>query len=227
MRRVLLAAVALVWILCPARSPASVVVPMTTEDLAAVSTIVVDGTITTLTSRVDTYPSGHRSVNTHARIKVLDGLKGVADGVQEINIVNPGGQLGTRTSYFPGAPKLQPGTRAVFFLWKNPFGEYRIVGLTQGMKIVKNAGDSALVIPSTGQSKPGEDEDDHDSHDHAAEHAPDAHEVGPGGMPLVQFKNLVKAYLAAFEGVEVTDPVTGEPLTPTVNPLLKPWLEEK
>ena len=74
-------------------------------------------------------------IYTHYKVQILERWKGVP--ASEIDIVVPGGSLGSVRQQFSGTPKLAAGAEQVLFLWTGKSGLTHIIGLTQGLFDVK------------------------------------------------------------------------------------------
>lgn len=74
-------------------------------------------------------------IYTHYQVLVSERWKGAA--ASQVDLVVPGGTLGSMRQTFPGAPKLAQGSDYVLFLWTAKSGLTHILGLTQGLFDVK------------------------------------------------------------------------------------------
>ena len=70
-------------------------------------------------------------IYTHYKIQVTDTYKGAVSSSVEVMV--PGGTVGTQRQSFSGAPLLNRGDEFVFFLWTSSRGITWITGLTQGL----------------------------------------------------------------------------------------------
>jgi hypothetical protein len=96
------------------------------DDMIAKSTAIVHGKVTS------SYAAFTGSViYTHYTVQVSERLKGNLGAT--IDVVVPGGIVGTLRQSFSGTPAFKPGDEYVFFLWTSKAGLTQIIGLTQGL----------------------------------------------------------------------------------------------
>lgn len=140
------------------RAHATIFVPMSIEDLASSSTVVVAGEVQDVSS--DLGPDG--AIGTLVRINVSHVLKGERD-VSLLTLREPGGDVGTRREVVYGAPRYRRGERAIVFartgatgvLATNQLalGKFRIVAdRAAGMRAVQDFGSGVSVIVSSESS---------------------------------------------------------------------------
>jgi hypothetical protein len=84
-------------------------------------------------------------IYTHYRLQVSEQYKGTAES--SVDLAFPGGVLGAVQQVYSGVPQLHAGEEYVFFLWTGKTGVTQVIGLTQGLFAVSEAGakDPALV----------------------------------------------------------------------------------
>ncbi|HSW49055.1 MAG TPA: hypothetical protein VLH09_02720, partial [Bryobacteraceae bacterium] len=68
-------------------------------------------------------------VYTHYKLKILEQLKGAGP----LDIVVPGGAVGSLRQTFAGAPALAKGTEYLLFLWTGSSGLTHVLGFSQGV----------------------------------------------------------------------------------------------
>lgn len=81
------------------------------------------------------------------RLQVSEVLKGSVPPSAEVYV--PGGTYGRYRQSIAGSPVLEPGREYVLFLWASPRGLVQVIGLSQGVFLVKTAaGGEALLVRS-------------------------------------------------------------------------------
>ena len=117
---------------------ASVVEPMSVEELARVADVVVVGTVVSRRSRYDDPPRSDRIVS-DVVVRVTRTIRGASD--PEVVVTTPGGVVEGRGQLVTGAPVLTPGEEVVLFLHParpTSVGPRRmVVGLSQGLFLVR------------------------------------------------------------------------------------------
>ena len=117
----------LLSLLIPASAGATSVAQMSLEDMAAISPVLVHGTVVSATSR---WNPDRTLIVTEVRMRVETALKGRAPG--EIIFTQPGGAVGKLQVDVPGASAFRPGEEAVLFLAPDPAGALHVIGLDRG-----------------------------------------------------------------------------------------------
>ena len=120
-------ALALILTLTAALRSASSVVPAGFREIATDASLIVRGRVTGL--RVVRLTGAE--VSTVATVAVGRVLKGTPAAF--VSVLVPGGDLGRTRTVMVGAPRLQVGDAAVFFLTRGPDGVWRPVGLSMGV----------------------------------------------------------------------------------------------
>ncbi len=139
-RRLLPLAACALWLLLGSVPQASVVVPMTLEQLAREAHVIVDARVVAV----------HVTANAGrleriVTLRVLGRWKGEAGDVVHVRL--PGGSLGRTTTLVPGAPTLREDERFVLFLGDAPRGGFVVLGLHQGAwRVVSSPLDGALQV---------------------------------------------------------------------------------
>ena len=84
-------------------------------------------------------------IYTHYQLQVSERYKGPAQAT--VDLALPGGIAGGVQQVYGGVPQLHPGEEYVFFLWTGKSGLTQVIGLTQGLFAVSDAGakDPALT----------------------------------------------------------------------------------
>jgi hypothetical protein len=108
------------------------------DDLIVKSTAIVRATVSESWAAF----SG-REIQTHYKIQVSEQFKGTAQ--KTIEIIAPGGTVGTLHQTVPGSPVLNRGDEFVFFLWTSKAGVTWITGLTQGLFALPGGSESDPV----------------------------------------------------------------------------------
>ena len=117
-----------VLLLCPLPSFATLLRPLSVEQLADLSDVVVRGRVETVevvwNDRV-TMPI------TRVRLDVIETIEGEA-GARRITLTVPGGERDGVALDYLGRPRFEPGEEVVLFLQRRPTGAFLPVGLAQG-----------------------------------------------------------------------------------------------
>jgi len=111
--------------LVPALAFATIMVPLSMDDLAGNSDIIVQGIVTGR----HVFAQGDR-IFTEYTIRVSDVLKGAPGG--EVKVVQPGGELGRKGLYVAGVARFAPAEEVILFLGKDINGSRDVVGWAQG-----------------------------------------------------------------------------------------------
>lgn len=131
-----------VMLLLVGRSRASVVVPMTLEQLAREARVIVDARVMSVHVTGDT-----GRLERVVSLRVLSRWKGEADDVVHVRL--PGGTLGRTATLVPGAPTMRDAERFVLFLDDAPRGGYYVLGLYQGAWRVTPSTDGTMHVGPT------------------------------------------------------------------------------
>ncbi|MCB2153664.1 hypothetical protein KQI84_02160 [bacterium] len=102
-------------VLVPGRASAALTVPLTVEEMAAVSDQVVHAKVAD--SQTEWY---HGKLITRHRLTVIESLKGDKSANQEMELVTLGGKGELISSISPGMPTLEPKEEVVLFLSDPP-----------------------------------------------------------------------------------------------------------
>ncbi|MBI5153838.1 hypothetical protein HZA57_01250 [Candidatus Poribacteria bacterium] len=105
--------VALVALMLPGTAPASLVVPLSIEEMTAISETIVRAEVETAAAEVY-----HGKILTRSTLRVTESFKGPHAKGSEFDVVTLGGTLGKLGSVSPGMPVLKKGDDAVLFLNK-------------------------------------------------------------------------------------------------------------
>lgn len=143
-------------IICSSLLPATTLEKLSVDDMILKSTEIVCGKVTATTSVMR-----GTAVYTKYRVQVTDTLKGDKRAGNEMDVFVPGGKFGSTVQQLPGSPKLGEGQDYMLFLWTSRSGLTQVIGLSQGLFVVKrnpkgepvltrNASD-ATMLDSSGQ----------------------------------------------------------------------------
>lgn len=108
------------------------------NDLIVKSTAIVHGKVTGSSAAFT-----NKIIYTHYSIQVSEQFKGPSQS--SIDVVVPGGTVGTLRQTFSGTPSFSVGDDYVFFLWTSRAGLTQVMGLTQGLFSVAQDGSSDPV----------------------------------------------------------------------------------
>ncbi len=114
-----------VWIVAGAR--AAEFIPLSIDEMARKSTLIVQGTVKSKTCLQD--EAGR--IYTRVELEVADVWKGALKQ-NPLVIVHGGGQVGSRVAHVSGQVDYEPGRETVAFLTINARGEAVTLGLAQG-----------------------------------------------------------------------------------------------
>ncbi len=115
---------------------------LSTTDLIVKSTAIVHGKVTGASAAFT-----NKIIYTHYSIQVTERFKGPAQTT--LDVVVPGGTVGSLRQSFSGAPAFTVGGDYVFFLWTSRAGLTQVLGLTQGLFSVAQDGSSDPVATRT------------------------------------------------------------------------------
>ena len=127
-------------ILFIANSFATIVIPMTDEDIVRNAAIILKGTVTNITSE---WTSDHTQIQTHIDISVDSLLKGSLPD-NNITLRFLGGTVGDTTLLIVDSPSFAPNQEVMLFLKANYISLFSIVGFNQGKLTIE-------TDPNTGQ----------------------------------------------------------------------------
>ncbi len=127
-------------VLTPAVSHATVVVPLTREELTAQSDFVVRATVL---SRRSGWNDDHSQIVTWTRLRVTEYIKG--SGATELVVRQLGGQVDGLESEIAGDARLVPGQHAVLFLRRGE-GVVFLTALAQSVFFVTVSPDGGTVV---------------------------------------------------------------------------------
>jgi hypothetical protein len=124
----------------PSGTLASVVVPMTLDELARGASHILDAQVIAVHVTADT-----GRIERVVSLRVLERWKGEVDAVVHVRL--PGGTIGRTRTLVTGVPELEEGARFVLFLDRTPSGAYRVLGLHQGAwRVVASPRDGVLSV---------------------------------------------------------------------------------
>jgi hypothetical protein len=191
---------AFAFVLAPALAVATVMVPLTIEDMTAQSACIVRGKV--LESRAS-WDKAHQRIYTFTEIEVLDTLHSASAVPQKIVVKTLGGEVGEIGMRVSGTEKFEAQEEVVIFLRKDPVeaANFQTIGMSQGkLRVERDAKGKIELIPS---------------HEGLAFARPD--ETGsmkindasaPARISFDDLKTRVKVALANKVPVQTTSPVT-------------------
>jgi hypothetical protein len=122
----------------PSTAQATTFVPLTTDNLADVSTAIVEGTVTSVRAELD----DKDRVWTIATVEVARRIKGV--GVADtIDVWSLGGAIGRYTTHVEGQAVFSEGEHLLVFLHRGESGRYVPVGKFLGKMTFRRAPDAS------------------------------------------------------------------------------------
>lgn len=127
-------------VVTPSESHATVVVPLSREELTAQSDFVVRATVL---SRRSGWNDDHSQIVTWTRLRVTEYLKGA--GEAELVLRQFGGEVDGLASEVPGDARLVQGQHAVLFLRRGP-GVVFLTALAQAAYVVTVSPDAGPVV---------------------------------------------------------------------------------
>jgi len=138
------ASIVLIWLCLAIPGYATVVVPLSFEQLVNESQSVVYGRVSDVRAQ---WTADRRFIESVVTIEILRGIKGSSR--ESIEFTVPGGQVGRYLNVIPGAPSFVRGDMAVFFLSAQGARLPVTTGLTQGIYRVRRdvASGEMLVTP--------------------------------------------------------------------------------
>ena len=138
------ASIVLIWLCLAIPAYATVVVPLSFEQLVSESQTVVYGRVSDVRAQ---WTADRRFIESVVTIEILRGIKGSAR--ESIEFTVPGGQVGRYLNVIPGSPSFVRGDMAVFFLSARGARLPVTTGLTQGIYRVRRdaASGEMLVMP--------------------------------------------------------------------------------
>ena len=148
--RTLRLAVTASLVLAVARADASTVLEMGVEDLVGCADVIARGSI--VSAEPSLGADGHVATRLHlvVRESFLDSSVGAL-----VDVWQPGGSLGTRTTIVPGATTLAVGDEVFAFLEPRPEGGFRILGLWQGADLLASREAGILATRAGGEHGEG------------------------------------------------------------------------
>jgi hypothetical protein len=125
------------------RVTASVVVPMSLEQLTEAASRIVEGTVADVR-----HVSSPEGVERLVLVRIDSTWKGTHEDSTYVRL--SGGRIGRIETRVPGVPDVEEGDRLVWFLAPHPRGGHVVLGLHQGMLATQDAagGDVMVVAPA-------------------------------------------------------------------------------
>jgi hypothetical protein len=131
-------------LLFPVLALAAVAAPVTVEQLARRSDVVLRARVRTLES---TWSGDHKRIETRAVLDPIDVWRGAVPG--PVVVIVPGGVVGDLAQSVSGAPAFSPGEEVVVFLEKDALAprrataQFRVSGMAQGKLKIDPGGATA------------------------------------------------------------------------------------
>ena len=134
--------------MAPAPAAAATVVLLTLEEMEALATDIIVGTVQSTKAEWD---KDHRIIETRVKIRVDQPVKGKGKGGKLVTVVVPGGVVGEIGMRQSGAAVFAPGERVLLLAEPKRPSELRPVGLFQGkMAITHDAARGIDVVEPPG-----------------------------------------------------------------------------
>lgn len=184
---------------------ATVIIPLSIEDMARQSACVVRGRV--LESTAD-WDKDHQRIYTQTKIEVLDPMYAPGTLPKTITVRTIGGEVGKIGMRVSGVEKFAPNEEVVIFLRQDPADAklFQTVGMSQGKFSVEHeAKGRAVLIPSVEGLAFARTEN--------GSMKIDGHSEQPNRIPLTEMRERV---LAAVQAPAVQQPQA--PATTTVDP---------
>jgi len=125
---------------------ATTLLQLSLNDMIQQSTGIVRATVTGV--RTDTR---NGDVYTYYQLQVSEDWRSpsLTPAVSQMEVAIPGGVVGGKRQTVAGAPSLQAGQQYVIFLWTSRSGLTQVIGLSQGLFLVKTdtSGNPVLIRP--------------------------------------------------------------------------------
>lgn len=109
-------------------------IPLDLADLCREAELIVRGRVT---GNRCLWDAGHTMIWTETTVRVIEAWKG--DPGEELRIREPGGELPPVEARVSLAVRYRPGEQVVVFLHRDPLGQWRTCGITQGRFPVQRA----------------------------------------------------------------------------------------
>lgn len=126
-------------LLTPTETSASVVVPLSLDELVGAARVIVDASVGDVRT-----VEGPQGLERLVLLRVIETWKGGAEATLWVRLA--GGRLGRTETRVPGVPAVSEDDRLVWFLVPHPRGGYSVVGLHQGALPAVAGPDGALRV---------------------------------------------------------------------------------
>lgn len=198
-----------------AEAQATIVVPMTIEEMAVEAALVARGRVVNTQAAWD---DAHRRIYTYTEIQILERIHAPSAVPDSIVVRTLGGEVGNIGMKVSGTPKFTMGEEVVVFLRLDPIDpqQFQVIGMSQGkFHVERPLKGGALLVPSAeglAFARPGSD----------GRMKIDPQHEDPARVPLESLRERVQAALEARgtpappTGTNI--PVPGQPVTPRVSP---------
>lgn len=126
---------------------ATVMIPLSVEDLSARSAAVVRGRVLAKQSAWD---DEHRKIHTYTEIEILATVHATNAVPKTIVVRTMGGEVGDIGMRVSGTPKFEEGEEVFVFLRTDPRDarQFQVVGMAQGKYRVERDSGAAVAVPS-------------------------------------------------------------------------------
>ncbi|MBI4820563.1 MAG: hypothetical protein HY791_30125 [Deltaproteobacteria bacterium] len=141
-------ALALASVAVPVVAGATVMLPLSIEDMSKEALAVVRARVL---QREADWDARHSRIYTHTRLEVLDTIHARASLPKELLVRTLGGEVGEVGMKVAGTPIFADGEEVVVFLRADPevATEYQVIGMAQGkLHVRRTAKGLAMVVPS-------------------------------------------------------------------------------
>ena len=146
MSRLLLALAA--WFLSPSEARATIVVPMTIEEMAIEASCVARGRVLNTQA---TWDDAHRRIYTYTEIEILERIHAKGEVASNVVVRTLGGEVGNIGMKVSGTPKFTLGEEVVVFLRNDPVDptQFQVIGMSQGkFQVERPQKGGAVAVPS-------------------------------------------------------------------------------
>ena len=140
----------------PARSFATLVVPVTDADLIEQAEAIVQGQVTAITSvQSQEHHQNKPQIFTLVHLSIEDILKGQLMHQRSLTIKQLGGTVGDSQYWVEGSPEFFVGEKVVLFLSRHPDGSPRVTQLYQGKLTIMHDPDTGKEFAYRESPPPG------------------------------------------------------------------------
>src|SRR5687768_3441081 len=176
-------------LLAPRVGEATVILPLSIEQMAVEAACVVRGKVQSTHAAWDT---AHERIYTYTEIEILDVMHSPSALPKKVTVRTLGGEVGEVGMKVSGTEKFTPNEEVVVFLRNDPGAEnaYQVVGMSQGkFSLLREAKGRVIAVPSTeglALARP----------DEAGTLKVDGSHAQPSKIPLVELRQRVRDALS-------------------------------